>query len=56
MKPPKNFIVAELVRMNAFERISGWLARIFKVNKNEVDLEAGKFQKEYIETTSELLE
>lgn len=56
VKSPKDFTSAELAWVNAFEQIPAWLARIFRDNIYEVNMEAGKLWKEYIETSPQLFE
>jgi len=56
VKSPKDFTAAELAWVNGFERIPAWLARIFRENIYEVNLEAGKLWKEYIEISPQLFE
>jgi glycine/D-amino acid oxidase-like deaminating enzyme/folate-dependent phosphoribosylglycinamide formyltransferase PurN len=56
VKSPKDFTAAELAWVNAFERLPAWLAQIFRENIYEVNMEAGKLWKEYIETSPQLFE
>ena len=56
VKSPKDFTVAELAWVDAFERIPAWLAQTFRENIYEVNMEAGKLWKEYMETSPQLFE
>ena len=56
VKPPKEFTGAELAWVDAFERIPAWLARNFKENIYEVNMEAGRLWKEYMKTSPWLFE
>lgn len=48
VKSPKDFTAAESAWVNTFEQIPAWLARTFRDNIHEVNLEAGNLWKEYI--------
>jgi glycine/D-amino acid oxidase-like deaminating enzyme len=56
VKSPKDFTAAELAWVDAFERIPAWLAQTFRENIYEVNMEAGKLWKEYMETSPQLFE
>ena len=56
VRSPQNFTATEHAWVDAFERVPAWLARAFRENIYEVNREAGKLWKEYMETTPELFE
>lgn len=49
VKSPDDFTAAEKSWVHAFEQIPAWLSRAFRDNIQEVNMEAGKLWKEYIE-------
>ena len=56
VKPPENFTPAELAWVDAFERVPTWLAQAFRESIYEVNMEAGKLWKEYMESSPHLFE
>ncbi|KAJ9300048.1 hypothetical protein DTO271G3_2165 [Paecilomyces variotii] len=56
VKSPEDFTAAEHAWVHAFEQIPPWLARDFRDNIQEVNMEAGKLWNEYIESCPQLFQ
>ncbi|KAJ9379541.1 hypothetical protein DTO063F5_7133 [Paecilomyces variotii] len=56
VKSPEDFTAAEHAWVHAFEQIPAWLARAFRDNIQEVNMEAGKLWDEYIESCPQLFQ
>ncbi|KAL7932975.1 hypothetical protein V8C35DRAFT_328177 [Trichoderma chlorosporum] len=56
VKPPKDFTSSELAWVNTFESIPAHLAKTFKRDIHQMNIEARQLYKEYMETFPELFE
>ncbi|EEP80737.1 predicted protein [Uncinocarpus reesii 1704] len=56
IKSPEDFTPAERAWVRTFEQIPAWLARAFRDNIHEVNMEAGKLWNEYIESCPQLFQ
>ncbi|KZF20135.1 hypothetical protein L228DRAFT_249806 [Xylona heveae TC161] len=56
VKLPEDFTAAEHAWVHAFEQIPAWLARAFRDNIHDVNMEAGKLWNEYIQSCPHLFQ
>jgi glycine/D-amino acid oxidase-like deaminating enzyme len=56
VKAPARFTAEEEAWVSAFERVPGWLARAFREDVYQVNREAGRLWKEYVETAPRMFE